>query len=154
MRRILTIVLLLIVSVACSGDSDGMATPDFEIAGLWTLVADGNTPAEKFACSGDHNGMSGDPLCSPLFIDLQPLKGGGYGGTSTQPSCGLDWAMIVAVDGEDFSGQMVGVAEKEAQRFSFSGTVFGTAAIVTPGTFSIDGLSGNCRTLGFFSADW
>ncbi len=58
----------------------------------------------------------------------------------------------VTVNGSAFSGEIVSDDGADVQRFTFTGTVSGTTASIEPGTFSEDGLNGNCTTSGFYHA--
>lgn len=137
---------------SCSGDNEPMMpVPDANLTGVWTFVADGNSPPTTLACSNGHQGMGNMALCSPFDLNLQ-LNGTVYMGASTQMYCGADFSASVAVSGNSIAGEIVADDGTNVQRLSFTGTVSGSVGIIDPGTFAEDGLSGNCTTSGFYHA--
>jgi len=154
MNRLLVLVSVFLLASALSctdGEDDPISGQEPDLTGVIFLVADGFSPPTTFACNAGHSGMSNAPLCSSFDLDLQP-EGGGYIGTSTQNYCGAEFSAVVSVNGSDLSGQIVADDGSEVIRFTFTGSTTGSTAIIEPGSFSVDGLSGNCTTSGFYNA--
>jgi hypothetical protein len=124
---------------------------DADLTGLWTLAADGVSPPRTVSCSGGHAGMGNQALCALFDLDLQQ-NGAAFTGTSTQTYCGADFSATVTVSGDQIAGEIVIDAGATTQRFNFSGSVTGDAAVIDPGSFSQDGLTGSCTTSGFYAA--
>jgi len=145
----LAIVVALVVVPGCSGDDDVM--PDDDMTGLWTFTADGASPPETLVCSGGHVGLENLPLCNPFDLDLAQV-GASFSGTSSQMYCSADIMATGTVNGDSLAGEVVIDGGASTQRFTFTGTVTGDSAVIDPGSFSVDGLTGSCTTSGFYNA--
>lgn len=147
---ILCVLVLVLLTLGCE-DDETTSLPDADLTGRWVLTADGSNPPTTLACSGGHSGLVNTPLCSPFDLVFE-LDGAGYVGASSQAFCGAEFSALVAVNGNDLVGEIVGDDGDDVFRFTFTGTVSGSTAIIDPANFSVDGLSGNCTTTGFYRA--
>jgi len=145
----LALVMALVVVPGCSSSDDPMS--DEDMTGLWTLTADAGSPPKTLVCSGGHAGLANLTLCSPFDLDLDQV-GSSFSGTSSQAYCLADFATTGTVNGDDLAGEIVIDGGASLQRLTFTGTVTGDTAVIDPGSFSVDGLTGSCTTSGFYDA--